>query len=240
MLSGRANGRADTELRSLHLERGYLKKAYGSCLVECGDTRVLCAVSIDDQLPAWRKGSGQGWLTAEYAMLPAATVPRGRRERPMVQGRSQEIQRLIGRSLRSVLDLSILGEYNLTVDCDVIEADGGTRCAAITGSWLALADALAVWKNAGKLKGNPLVGQVAAVSVGMMEGRLLLDMDYHEDSRAEIDMNLVMNQAGEFVEVQGTAERLPFDRGRLDQLLDLGQQGLNQLLAAQSKALTAQ
>jgi ribonuclease PH len=194
-------------------------------------------VTIDDALPAWRKGSGRGWLTAEYAMLPAATAERSRRERGMVQGRSQEIQRLIGRSLRSVLDMSALGEYNVFVDCDVLQADGGTRTASVTGAWVALHDALAAWRSAGKLSGDPLLAQVAAVSVGLVDGRLLLDIDYREDSKAEVDMNLVMNSQGEYIELQGTAERLAFDRNRLNAMLDLGSQGIDELLAAQRAAL---
>lgn len=237
MPSRRSYARADGALRAVSFERGYLKNAYGSCLVSFGDTRVLCAVTIDDALPAWRKGSGRGWLTAEYAMLPAATAERSRRERGMVQGRSQEIQRLIGRSLRSVLDMSALGEYNVFVDCDVLQADGGTRTASVTGAWVALHDALAAWRSAGKLSGDPLLAQVAAVSVGLVDGRLLLDIDYREDSKAEVDMNLVMNSQGEYIELQGTAERLAFDRNRLNAMLDLGSQGIDELLAAQRAAL---
>ena len=233
----RSFDRANDELRPVSFEREYLKYPYGSCLVKFGDTHVLCAVTIDDSLPNWRKGSGQGWLTAEYSMLPAATTVRNHRERGIVQGRTQEIQRLIGRSLRSVLDMSVLGEYNIFVDCDVLQADGGTRTAAITGSWVALADALAIWRNAGKLKGDPLIGQVAAVSVGMVDGRLVLDMDYREDGKAEVDMNLVMNNQAEYIEIQGTAERVSFDRKRLDALLDLGAKGINELLAAQAAVL---
>jgi ribonuclease PH len=218
-------------------ERDVLKNPYGSCLVSFGDTRVLCAVTIDDNLPGWRKGSGLGWLTAEYSMLPASTASRSQRERGIVQGRTQEIQRLIGRSMRSVVDMSILGEYNLVIDCDVIQADGGTRTASVTGAWVALYDALAAWRTAGKLKGNPLIEQVAAVSVGMVDGRLVADMDYQEDGKAEIDMNLVMNSQGEFIEIQGTAERITFDRARLDALLDIGTAGINELLTAQLAAL---
>jgi ribonuclease PH len=236
----RSFGRSDRELRPVSFQRGYLKNAYGSCLVRFGDTHVLCAVTIDESIPAWRKGSSLGWLTAEYAMLPAATTERSRRERGIVQGRTQEIQRLIGRSLRSVVDMSVLGEYNLIIDCDVIQADGGTRTAAITGSWLALRDALLAWQNAGKIAASPLIGQVAAVSVGMVDGRLLLDMDYREDSRAEVDMNLVMNAQAEFIEVQGTAEHATFDRARLDALIDLGTEGLTDLLAAQNTALATE
>ncbi|MDR3315035.1 MAG: ribonuclease PH [Coriobacteriales bacterium] len=232
-LSQRSENRTESQLRSVTFTREYLKSALGSCLVEFGDTKVLCAASIEESVPAWRKGSGQGWVTAEYAMLPASTSKRTRRETHGQQGRTQEIQRLIGRSLRAVVDLSLLGEITITVDCDVIQADGGTRTAAICGAWIALRDALAVWKSAGKLKGNPLFGQVAAVSVGMVDGRLLLDLDYREDSRAEIDMNLVINGDGEFIEVQGTGERATFDRARLNALLDIGTIGLTELLALQ-------
>jgi ribonuclease PH len=236
-MSQRTDSREEDALRPVLFERAYLKNAYGSCLVSFGATRVLCAASIEEGVPVWRKQSGKGWLTAEYAMLPATTGRRTRREHNGPVGRSQEIQRLIGRSLRSVVDLDILGEITITLDCDVLEADGGTRTAAICGAWVALHDALATWRGAGRLKSDPLFGQVAAVSVGMVDGRLLLDLDYREDSRAEIDMNLVMNAQGEFVEVQGTGERATFDRGRLDALLDLGTKGLRHLLSAQKAAL---
>ena len=235
----RSFGRAPDGLRPVRFTRNYLKGAFGSCLVEFGDTRVLCAASIDENVPAWRKGSGKGWVTAEYAMLPASTPQRTRRETNGQTGRSQEIQRLIGRSLRAVVDLAALGEATVTVDCDVIQADGGTRTAAICGAWLALSDALAVWKSAGKIKVNPLFDQLVAVSVGMVDGRLLLVLDYREDSRAEIDMNLVMNGHGEFIELQGTGEHATFDRKRLDALLDMGQVGLMRLLDLQRQSVQA-
>jgi len=237
MTSHRANDRSDDAMRPVVFTRNYLKSPYGSCLVEFGDTRVLCAASIDESVPAWRKGSKKGWVTAEYAMLPASGAQRSRREINGQLGRTHEIQRLIGRSLRSVINLDALGEVTVVVDCDVIQADGGTRTAAICGAWLALHDALAAWKNAGKLKVNPLFGQIAAASVGMVDGRILLDLDYREDSRAEIDMNLVMNAEGEFIEVQGTAEHAPFNRDRLNEMLDIGTKGLIELLEAQRKAL---
>ncbi|MCL2756483.1 MAG: ribonuclease PH [Coriobacteriia bacterium] len=237
-LTARSFQRAADGLRPVTFTRGYLNKAFGSCLVEFGDTRVLCAATIDEGVAAWRKGSGKGWITAEYAMLPASTPQRTRREIHGQQGRSQEIQRLIGRSLRAVVDLGALGETTVTIDCDVIQADGGTRTAAICGAWVALHDALAVWKEAGKLRTDPLFGQVVAVSVGMVNGKLLLDLDYREDSAAEIDMNLVMNGDGEFIELQGTGERTTFDRGRLDAMLDLGQKGLAQLLDLQNQAIS--
>ncbi|MCL2136044.1 MAG: ribonuclease PH [Coriobacteriia bacterium] len=238
MQNNRSYGRAENELRPIKVTRNYLKYPYGSCLVEFGETHVLCAVTIDENLPGWRKGSGLGWLTAEYAMLPASTADRSQRERGIVQGRTQEIQRLIGRSLRTVVDMSVLGEHSIMIDCDVIQADGGTRTAAITGAWIALVDALDVLKSAGKLDADPLIGQVAAVSVGMVDGRLVLDMDYQEDGIAEIDMNLVMNDRAEFVEIQGTAEHATFSRELLNSLLDLGTEGINTLLAIQKAAFS--
>lgn len=233
----RANGRADDEMRPVVFTRDYLKSPFGSCLVEFGDTKVLCAASIEESVPGWLKGSGKGWVTSEYAMLPASGSRRSRRETNGQKGRTHEIQRLIGRSLRSVINLDVLGEITITIDCDVIQADGGTRTASICGGWLALHDALAAWSRAGRIRSNPVFGQVAAVSVGMVDGRILLDLDYREDARAEIDMNLVMNADGEFIEVQGTGERATFDRARLDELLDRGTGGLRTLLAAQRAAL---
>jgi ribonuclease PH len=237
MINSRSFERSDSQLRPVSFTRDYLKTAYGSCLVEFGDTKVLCAASIDESVAAWRKGSNKGWVTAEYSMLPASTFKRTRRETNGPQGRTHEIQRLIGRSLRAVVNMDLLGETTVNLDCDVIQADGGTRTAAICGAWLALHDALETWRKAGKIRTNPLFDQVAAVSVGMVNGRLLLDLDYREDSRAEIDMNLVMNGKGEFIEVQGTGEQATFDRARLNALLDLGETGLLQLLQAQKQAL---
>jgi ribonuclease PH len=233
----RVDGRADDALRPVAFTRDFIKSAFGSCLVEFGDTKVLCVASIESGVPHWLKGSGKGWVTAEYAMLPAAGPRRSRRETNGQKGRTHEIQRLIGRSLRAVVNLDILGEITVTVDCDVIQADGGTRTAGICGAWLALHDALGSWMRAGRLRANPVFGQIAAVSVGMVDGRVLLDLDYREDSRAEIDMNLVMNANGEFIEVQGTGERTTFDRARLDALLDIGTVGLHQLLAVQRAVL---
>ena len=238
-LTARSFDRVENQLRPVTFTRGYLKSALGSCLVEFGDTRVLCAASIEESVPLWRRGSGKGWVTAEYAMLPASTPQRTRREIHGQQGRTQEIQRLIGRSLRAVVDFNALGDITVTIDCDAIQADGGTRTAAICGAWIALHDALAVWREAGKLKADPLLDQVVAVSVGMVDGRLLVDLDYREDSRAEIDMNLVMNGRGEFIELQGTGERATFDRLRLNALLDLGQMGLKQLLDLQSQVVAS-
>lgn len=234
----RANGRPASAMRPVKLTREVMKHALGSCLVEFGDTRVLCAATIEEGLPAWRRASRAGWVTAEYAMLPASTGRRTRRETGMRKGRSMEIERLIGRSLRTVTNLRALGEYTVTVDCDVIQADGGTRTASVTGAWVALHDALMAWVEAGKIPRLPLSGQVAAVSMGVVDGSCVLDLDYGEDSRAEVDMNLVATDSGEIVEIQGTGEQAPFDRKRLNDLLDLGEMGIAQLIALQN-AVTA-
>ena len=225
----RASGRAAGEMRRVRLEREVLKNALGSCLVEFGDTKVLCAATIEDGLPAWRRASRCGWVTAEYAMLPASTNRRTNREVGKRKGRSMEIERLIGRSLRTVVNMRSLGEYTVTVDCDVLQADGGTRTASITGAWVALHDALMAWVEAGKISRLPLTGQVAAVSMGVVDGCELLDLDYSEDSNAEIDMNLVATDSGEIV------ERTPFDRQRLNRLLDLGDTGIAKLVALQNE-----
>lgn len=231
----RANGRPASAMRPVKLTREVMKHALGSCLVEFGDTRVLCAATIEEGLPAWRRASRAGWVTAEYAMLPASTGRRSRRETGMRKGRSMEIERLIGRSLRTVTNLRALGEYTVTVDCDVIQADGGTRTASVTGAWVALHDALMAWVEAGKIPRLPLSGQVAAVSMGVVDGSCVLDLDYGEDSRAEVDMNLVATDSGEIVEIQGTGEQAPFDRKRLNDLLDLGEMGIAQLIALQNE-----
>lgn len=231
----RANGRPASAMRPVKLTREVMKHALGSCLVEFGDTRVLCAATIEEGLPAWRRASRAGWVTAEYAMLPASTGRRTRRETGMRKGRSMEIERLIGRSLRTVTNLRALGEYTVTVDCDVIQADGGTRTASVTGAWVALHDALMAWVEAGKIPRLPLFGQVAAVSMGVVDGSCVLDLDYGEDSRAEVDMNLVATDSGEIVEIQGTGEQAPFDRKRLNDLLDLGEMGIAQLVALQNE-----
>ena len=231
----RAGDRAADQMRPVSLERDVLKHALGSCLVEFGDTRVLCAATIEEGVPGWRKASRQGWVTAEYAMLPASTNRRTKRELGQRKGRSQEIERLVGRSLRTVVNMRSLGEHTVTVDCDVIQADGGTRTASITGAWVALHDALMAWVEAGKIARLPLTGQVAAVSMGVVDGACLLDLDYREDSRAEVDMNLVATDSGEIVEIQGTGERTPFDRDRLNTLLDLGQVGIEKLIALQNE-----
>ncbi|PKQ29098.1 MAG: ribonuclease PH [Actinobacteria bacterium HGW-Actinobacteria-10] len=232
----RFNGRDASAIRPVKVTRRYLRHAHGSCLFELGDTRVLCAASFSDGVGSWRKGKGLGWVTAEYALLPASTHSRSRRESTSggPRGRTHEIQRLIGRSLRSVIDMRGMGgEYTLNIDCDVIQADGGTRTAAITGAYLAVYDAFSTWRDAGRITDIPLLDAIAATSVGMVDGELLLDLDYAEDSNAEVDMNVVMDNQGRFIEVQGTGERTPFDRARLDSMLDLAVSGIDQLLASQ-------
>jgi ribonuclease PH len=235
----RPSGRAPDELRPITLQRGFTRHAEGSVLIACGDTRVLCTASVEARVPGWLRDSGQGWVTAEYGMLPRATHTRGDREAAHGRqgGRTLEIQRLIGRSLRAVLDLKALGTHTITVDCDVLQADGGTRTAAITGSYVALVDAVHYLRRKKLVKKNPLYGQVAAVSVGIYNGRPVLDLDYAEDSEAETDMNVVMNEAGGFIEVQGTAEGHAFRRAEMDQMLDLAQAGIRQLMQLQREAL---
>ena len=235
MVANRANGRAANQMRPVSLEREVMKNALGSCMVEFGDTKVLCAATIEEGLPGWRKASRCGWVTAEYAMLPASPNRRTRRETGQRKGRSMEIERLIGRSLRTVVNLKALGEYTVTVDCDVIQADGGTRTASVTGAWVALHDALMAWVDAGKLPRLPLTGQVAAVSMGLVDGNELLDLDYSEDSNAEVDMNLVATDAGDIIEIQGTGERTPFGRDRLNRLIDLGELGIAELIRLQNE-----
>ena len=230
-------GRTSDALRDITLERGAAPNAEGSCLVSFGRTRVLCAVSVEEGVPGWRRGRGEGWLTAEYAMLPRATSTRTSRERGQVGGRTQEIQRLIGRSLRAMLDDFAWGEYTLKVDCDVLLADGGTRTAAITGASVALVDAFEWMVAKGKLKRSPVRRRVAGVSVGVVGGEARLDLDYSEDVVADVDMNVVMSSEGRFVEVQGTGEHGTFDRAELDRLLELAVQGLSELDARQRSAL---
>lgn len=235
----RANQRAANALRPVTFTRGFTRYAEGSVLICMGQTRVLCNASVVDKVPAFLKGKGQGWVTAEYGMLPRATHTRSEREaaRGKQSGRTQEIQRLIGRSLRAVVDLSRLGERTIQIDCDVLQADGGTRCASITGAWVALADAVDGLLSSGALPENPLIDSVAAVSVGLVDGHPLLDLDYEEDSGCDADMNVVMTGSGRFVEVQATAEGRTFGRDRLDDLLDLAQAGIADLqkLAAQAR-----
>ncbi len=235
MTSSRADGRTDDELRRVRITRLWLDHAAGSVLVEFGGTKVLCAASASAGVPRWRKGSGLGWVTAEYAMLPAATHTRSDREsvKGRIGGRTHEISRLVGRSLRAVVDYRALGENTIQLDCDVLQADGGTRTAAITGAWVALADAVDHLRTAGSLRGEPLTGSVAAISVGIVDGVARLDLPYEEDVRAETDMNVVMNGTGSFVEVQGTAEGAPFDRAELDALLGLAEKGCADLTRLQ-------
>jgi ribonuclease PH len=238
--TARVDGRRNDELRPITITRGWLDHAAGSVLVEFGRTRVLCAASATEGVPRWRKGSGLGWVTAEYAMLPAATNTRSDREsiKGRVGGRTHEISRLIGRSLRAVIDYKALGENTIVLDCDVLQADGGTRTAAITGAYVALADACTHLAGRGALAGEPLLGTVAAVSVGIIDGEPRLDLPYEEDVRAETDMNVVMTGEGKFIEVQGTAEAAPFDRAELDGLLALAEKGCADLTAIQRQALT--
>jgi len=235
----RVSGRAADALRLVRFTRGYTRHAEGSVLAEFGETRVLCTVSVENRVPPFLKDKGRGWLTAEYGMLPRATHTRGEREaaRGRQSGRTQEIQRLIGRALRAVVDLGALGERTLQVDCDVLQADGGTRTAAITGAFVAVHDALGWMKREGMLAALPVKDFVAAVSVGLADGEALLDLDYAEDSSCDTDMNVVMTGAGRFVEVQGTAEGEPFARAQMDALLALAERGIRELVAHQKRAL---
>jgi len=238
-MPARRNDRAADALRAVRFTRHFTRHAEGSVLVEFGDTRVLCTASVEEGVPGFLRGKGQGWVTAEYGMLPRATHTRSAREaaRGKQTGRTQEIQRLIGRSLRAVVDLRALGERTITLDCDVLQADGGTRTAAITGSYVALADAVEALRARRALNTSPLHGQVAAVSVGIVGGVPVLDLDYSEDSEAETDMNVVMNNGGAFIEVQGTAEGHAFRRHELDALLNLAVAGIGELCSLQTEAL---
>jgi ribonuclease PH len=235
----RSDGRAARELRPVTITRDWLRHPAGSVLVEFGNTKVLCAASASTDVPRWRRGSGLGWVTAEYAMLPAATNTRSDREsvKGRIGGRTHEISRLVGRSIRAAIDFKALGENTIILDCDVLQADGGTRTAAITGAYVALADAVERLRSDRALTGDPLRGSVAAVSVGVVDGVALLDLCYEEDSSAEVDLNVVMTGDGRFVEIQGTAEGEPFDRGRLDELLSLAVEGCAGLTRAQADAL---
>ena len=230
--------RRASELRPITFERGVAPYAEGSCLITFGATRVLCTASVEDGVPGWRRGTGEGWLTAEYAMLPRATRTRTTRERSQLGGRTQEIQRLIGRSVRAMLDDFKFGEFTVKLDCVVLVADGGTRTAAITGACVAIVDAFDWMVTSGKLSRTPVKRRVAAVSVGVIDGEPRLDLDYEEDVGAEVDMNVVMSSEGEFVEVQGTGEHGTFDRVQLDQLLELAISGIRELDTAQTKALS--
>jgi len=235
----RPDGRAPDQLRPIAFVRDFTRMAEGSCLVSFGETRVLCTASVDEDVPRWMKGRGTGWVTAEYSMLPGSSPERIRREvkdgKP--SGRTQEIQRLIGRSLRAVCDMQLLGERQVIVDCDVLQADGGTRTASICGGYVALHDALSRLVAAGILTAHPLTAFCAAVSVGIVDGVPVLDLPYIEDSRAEVDMNVVMTSEGGFVEVQGTAEGAPYSRAQLDTMLDLAEQGIGELIALQRGVL---
>ena len=235
----RPSGRAANALRDVTLIPGFARHAEGSCLIRMGGTEVLCAASVEARVPGFLRNSGQGWVTAEYGMLPRATHTRGEREaaRGKQSGRTQEIQRLIGRSLRAVTNRAALGEMTITLDCDVLNADGGTRCAAITGAWVALALAVAHLRRMNVLKNSPLTGQVAAVSCGLTGGAAVLDLDYVEDSSADADANFVLTDAGGIVEVQGTAERAPFSESQLSELLALARAGMAELFAAQLAAI---
>ena len=237
----RPSGRAPDELRPVRFVRGYTRHAEGSVLVEFGQTRVLCTATVEPGVPHFLRNSGRGWITAEYGMLPRSTHTRTQREaaKGRQTGRTQEIQRLIGRSLRACIDLAALGERTVTIDCDVLQADGGTRTAAITGGYVALADAVRHLARRGDIRSTPLHGQIAAVSVGVYRGVAVLDLDYAEDSDAETDMNVVMNSGGGFIEVQGTAEGHAFRREELDALLDLAARGISRLHTAQFEALQA-
>ncbi len=239
-MSKRPSGRSPAQLRPIRFTRHYTRHAEGSVLVEFGDTKVLCTATVESGVPGFLRGSGQGWMTAEYGMLPRSTHTRSAREaaKGKQSGRTQEIQRLIGRSLRAIVDLRALGERTITFDCDVLQADGGTRTASITGAYVALADAIKAMRKRGELKVDPLHGQVAAVSVGICGGTPVLDLDYREDSDAETDMNVVMNDGGAFIEVQGTAEGHAFRRNELDALLDLASTGISEILELQRLALS--
>ena len=235
----RADGREEDELRPIEFVRDYTIFAAGSVLIRMGRTVVLCTASLADDVPRWMKNTGRGWVTAEYSMLPGSSPERVDREaaRGRQSGRTQEIQRLIGRSLRAVTDLTLMGEMQVTIDCDVLQADGGTRTASICGAYVALHDAFSRMKMSGRLASNPLREACAAVSVGVVDALPVLDLAYEEDSRAEVDMNVVMTSSGRFVEIQGTAEGLPFSRGELEELLSLAEHGIASLLEAQSEVL---
>jgi len=237
----RPSQRQPDQLRSVKITRNFTRHAEGSVLIEMGDTRVLCTASVEESLPPFLRGKGQGWVTAEYGMLPRSTHTRSAREaaKGKQTGRTQEIQRLIGRSLRAVTDLKALGERQITLDCDVLQADGGTRCASITGAWIALYEACDKLVQAGKLPANPISDHVAAISVGIFEGSPVLDLDYPEDSNCDTDMNVIMTGKGGIVEVQGTAEGEPFSREQMNTLMDLAQMGIRQLVAAQESALAS-
>ena len=238
----RPSGRTPDELRPITITRNYTKHAEGSVLIEFGDTKVLCNASVEEKVPGFLRGQGQGWVTAEYGMLPRSTGSRMGREaaRGKQGGRTMEIQRLIGRSLRAAVDLEALGENTITIDCDVIQADGGTRTASITGAFVALADAIRYMQDKKLIKNDPIIGHVASVSVGVYDGTPIMDLDYAEDSNCETDMNIVMNDQGGYIEVQGTAEGAAFSPQELQAMLDLGKQAIDQLIEHQREALAAE
>jgi ribonuclease PH len=235
----RQDGRDNWQLRPVKITRNYIKHAEGSVLIEVGDTKVICTASVEERVPPFKKDSGEGWVTAEYAMLPRATGIRNSRDisKLKLNGRSQEIQRLIGRSLRTIVDLKLLGERTITIDCDVIQADGGTRTASITGSYVALVDACKRLKNNGLISKMPVMGFMAATSVGIVNGEEMLDLCYTEDSNAGVDMNVIMSDKGEFIEIQATGERNSFSKKQLDGLLDLAQSGIDKLIQIQKEVL---
>jgi ribonuclease PH len=237
----RTDGRKSRQLRPLTITPGYLKTADGSVLIEVGDTKVICTAKLEERVPQFLRNSGKGWITAEYGMLPGSSLVRIGREasRGKIGGRTHEIQRLIGRSLRAIADLKRLGEKTIWVDCDVIQADGGTRTASITGAYVALREAVAAWLTKGILSEDPIKDSVAAVSVGIIDGKALLDLSYEEDSRADVDMNFVMTGSGKFVEVQGTAESVPFTTKQMQRMTEIAQEGIRELLKAQKKVLAS-
>ncbi|MBG7602079.1 MAG: ribonuclease PH [Gammaproteobacteria bacterium] len=239
MLNRPSNRQAD-ELRPITITRNYTKHAEGSVLIECGDTKVLCTASVGERVPPWLKGQGRGWVTAEYGMLPRSTTERMRREAASGKqgGRTMEIQRLIGRSLRAAIDLETLGERIITLDCDVIQADGGTRTSSISGAWVALSDAIQGLLDAGALEKSPLVSPVASISVGIYQGVPILDLDYAEDSSADTDMNIVMNAEGHFIEIQGTAEAAPFSDEEMSAMLKLAHKGIREINEIQQRAIS--
>ena len=233
----RPDGRAATQMRPLKITRNYLKHAEGSVLIEAGDTRIICSASVEEKVPPFLKDKGEGWITAEYSMLPRSVQTRILRDRVRMAGRSYEIQRLIGRALRSCINLKLIGERSIIIDCDVVQADGGTRTMSINGAFIALADALTKMKKSGIINEIPLEGFVGAISVGKLDDALVLDLNYEEDSQADVDMNIVMNDKGEYIEVQGTSEGKTFKREEMDKLLDLAQKGIQDIIAIQKRLL---
>jgi ribonuclease PH len=233
----RVDGRGNLDLRPVKIERGFMKFAEGSCLIAMGDTQIICTATVEERVPGWMKGRGSGWVTAEYSMLPRSGRDRNQRETMKPAGRTMEIQRLIGRSLRAVVDMEALGERMILLDCDVMGADGGTRCASITGAYVALVEAIGKLQKKGVLRRSPIIDSVAAISVGVVAGTEMLDLCYEEDSRAAVDMNIVATGGGKYIEVQGTAESTPYDRARLNRLLDVAQVGLDVLFKKQKEAV---